>query len=188
MNDIVDGQRRAILHLAAGLTAATLPGMSDAGAATASRAAGKPGDFDFLSGNWTIRHRRLAEGSWDQFDGEASVVGILGGVASVEELRIPSRGFHGMGLRILDTSTRLWADYWCNGKDGALQAPSWGGFSGGAGTWDAVDGDGPGRTITRGVWDSITPRSCRWRQAVSRDGGATWEENWVMDWQRTPKS
>ena len=27
----------------------------------------------------------------------------------------------------------------------------------------------------RGVWDYITPTSCRWRQAVSRDGGEAWK-------------
>jgi hypothetical protein len=35
-----------------------------------------------------------------------------------------------------------------------------------------------------GVWDNITPCSCRWRQASSRDGGATWDQNWIMEWSR----
>jgi hypothetical protein len=35
-----------------------------------------------------------------------------------------------------------------------------------------------------GIWDQITPRSCRWRQVVSDDGGKTWEHNWVMLWRR----
>ena len=36
----------------------------------------------------------------------------------------------------------------------------------------------------RGVWDRITRTSCRWHQAVSRDGGNTWDVNWWMDWTR----
>lgn len=142
---------------------------------------GKPGDFDFLSGNWTISHRRLVDGQWDSFEGEASVQSILGGVASVEELRIPSRDFSGMGLRLLDVERGLWADYWVNGKGAVLDAaPTWGGFDGGVGRWDSQAGN----VITRGVWDRIAPHSCRWYQAVSTDGGDTWTENWIMHWQR----
>jgi hypothetical protein len=38
--------------------------------------------------------------------------------------------------------------------------------------------------IYRGVWDQITPTSCRWLQASSKDGGASWQETWVMQWTR----
>ena len=47
---------------------------------------------------------------------------------------------------------------------------------------DEVDGDTPIKVI--GLWDQITKTSCRWRQGVSRDGGKTWEWNWIMDWTR----
>ncbi|MES2016374.1 MAG: hypothetical protein V4484_07745 [Pseudomonadota bacterium] len=146
---------------------------------------GAPGDFDFLSGNWKIAHRQLKDGQWDLYEGEATVHGLLGGLASVEELRIPSRNFSGMGLRLLDVEKGLWADYWANGKGCVLSAaPAWGGFTNGVGRWDsdAVDSGKPVKV--RGVWDSITPDACRWYQAVSRDGGQTWEENWIMHWQR----
>lgn len=145
---------------------------------------GKPGDFAFLTGNWHIRHRRFVDGQWDHFDGEASVHEILGGIASVEELRIPARGFTGMGLRLLDLERRLWADYWLNASNGALGAPVWGGFTDGVGSWDSIEQEGGVPVIVRGVWDQITPDSCRWHQALSRDEGKTWEENWVMHWRR----
>ena len=149
-------------------------------------ALGNPGDFAFLAGEWRIANRRLkAPGEWDAFEGEATVFTILGGVGSVEELRIPARGFTGMGLRLLDVEKRIWSDHWVNGAKGVLTTPGQtGGFDNGVGTFngDALDGDQP--IIVRGIWDRITPTSCRWRQAISRDGGATWEENWVMDWAR----
>ena len=47
---------------------------------------------------------------------------------------------------------------------------------------DDVDGDTPIKVI--GLWDQITETSCRWRQGVSRDGGKTWEWNWIMGWTR----
>jgi hypothetical protein len=63
-------------------------------------------------------------------------------------------------------------------------APVWGGFANGAGIWDTQKNEG-GKSITvRGVWDQITPSSVRWRQAVSRDEGRTWDENWIMHFQR----
>lgn len=146
---------------------------------------GKPGDFDFLSGHWRIRHRRLQEGVWDEFEGEATVYGMLNGTVSVEELRIPARNFSGMGLRLLDPERRLWADHWVNGKACVLAGePTWGGFVEGVGIWDSVTEDDGATVIVRGVWDRITPDSCRWYQAVSRDGGAGWQENWFMDWTR----
>ena len=146
----------------------------------------RAGDFDFLAGEWRIAHRRLkSPGEWDTFDGEATCWTILGGNGSVEELRIPARDFHGMGLRLLEKDKGVWMDYWVNGRDCALATPGMpGGFRDGAGIFE-VDEDDAGTPIkVRGVWDRITPSSCRWHQAVSRDGGATWEENWIMEWRR----
>ena len=173
--------------MAAGLAAAGgVAGLTAAPAKALPPApTGKPGDFDFLSGEWKIKNRRLKDGAWDVFDGEATVVRILRGIASVEELRIPARHFSGMGLPLLDLRTQLWADYWVNGGSGALApTPPWGSFVNGVGTWDADDTDGEQPVIHRGVWDQITPRSCRWYQASSKDGGQTWSESWVMHWTR----
>jgi len=80
----------------------------------------------------------LKDGAWDEFDSEASVHGILGGVISVEELRIPARNFSGMGLTMLDVERQLWADCWVNGKSGVLTPPpAWGSFVEGRGTSDS---------------------------------------------------
>jgi hypothetical protein len=180
-----DAQRRMLLQAAAGIAAAGALGLNGASAAPGSPAAtGKPGDFDFLTGEWKIAHRRLKDGKWDQFDGEATVVGILGGVVSVEELRIPSRNFNGMGLRMLDVERKVWADYWVNGQNGVMNPPSWGTFTNGIGPFDADETDAGKPVIVRGEWEQLAPGSCRWRQSVSRDGGKTWEENWIMHWRR----
>jgi hypothetical protein len=178
--------RRALLQMLAGTAPATQLGVSSAKAAARQPAAtAKPGDFDFLSGNWKIKNRRLKDKAWDEFDGEATVHGILAGVASVEELRIPARNFSGMGLRLLDVERKLWADFFVNAKSGVLTPPAaMGSFVDGVGTWDSDHTDGGKPIIVRGVWDQITPKSCRWFQAVSRDDGKTWEENWVMQWTR----
>jgi hypothetical protein len=63
-------------------------------------------------------------------------------------------------------------------------SPSWGSFVDGVGIWDSDDQDGDTPVVYRGVWDQIKRTSCRWYQASSRDGGKSWQESWVMQWQR----
>ena len=183
----MDQQRRTILGAAAG-AAAMLAGAGSAHAeAPAKPTPGKPGDFNFLAGEWRIKHRRLPPGAkeWDQFEGEATCWTILGGVGSVEELRIPARSFSGMGLRLLDVEKRVWNDFWVNARSGVLTTPGQtGAFENGVGTFTADDKDGEKPIKVKGVWDRITPNSCRWWQTVSWDDGKTWEPNWFMDWTR----
>lgn len=188
--DHTDHLRRAMLQITAGFAAAGAAAVPAVQAASVAKAlppapTGKPGDFDFLSGEWRIKNRQFKNGTVEEFDGEATVHGILAGVGSVEELRIPARGFSGMGLRLLDLERRLWADFWVNAKSGVLTPPpAWGSFVGGVGLWDSDDEDAGQPVIVRGAWDQITPSSCRWFQASSRDGGKTWQQSWLMHWTR----
>lgn len=179
-------RRRTVLQSVAGLAAGQVLLSATGVSAAPIEPIGKPGDFNFLAGNWRISHRRLkAPGEWDNFNGEATCWTVLAGVASIEELRIPERNFSGMGIRILDVEKKIWSDFWVNSKSGVLAPPGLTGvFKDGVGTFTADDMDGDKKIVVRGVWDRITPTSCRWRQGVSRDGGATWEESWFMDWVR----
>lgn len=178
-------QRRALLLQAAGGLAASSSASSNPGA-RGSCPPGRPGEFDFLTGEWHIHNRRpKTEGGFDEFPGEATVTRLLDGAASIEELRIPAKGFAGLGLRCFDPKARLWRDIWMNAKDGIVEGPGMPGhFVDGAGIFEADDKEGETPIKVRGIWDQITPRSCRWRQGVSRDGGVTWEFNWWMDWTR----
>lgn len=148
---------------------------------------GKPGDFNFLAGEWRIHHfwRNSVDAAWIEFDGEATCWTILGGVGSVEELRIPVRDFNGMGLRLLDVEKRVWADHWVNAKGGVLARDGQAGsFENGVGIFIGDDTDDGKPIKAGGVWDQITPKSCRWRQVVSRDAGKTWQHTWVMQWRK----
>ena len=154
---------------------------------------GKPGDFDFLAGEWKISNRkRKTEGKdqWDEFEGESTCWTVLAGVGSIEELRIPARDFSGIGIRLLDVEKKVWSDFWVNGKSGVLAPPgTTGGFIKGVGTFASEWTEGDKTVVqVKGVWDKITSDSCRWYQAISRDGGATWEDNWIMHWERKRKS
>lgn len=187
----MEEDRRTVLAAGAAAVFAAAAGSAEAqepAGRPANVPEGRPGEFDFLTGEWRIHHRwRSGPDSteWLEFDGEATVVGILGGICSVEELRIPVRNFYGMGLRLLDQEGKVWNDHWVNKNSGVVGVPGQlGGFVGGVGTWSSTwEQDGVTWT-SEGIWDEITPTSTRWRQRVSPDGGATWEETWIMHWRR----
>lgn len=147
-------------------------------------------DFDFLHGQWTIAHRRLkrrhvGSDDWDRFSATATCEPRLGGIANVEEIAIPERGFSGMTLRSFDLSAGLWSIWWISSLEGRLQPPVTGQFRDGTGVFEGDDLD-DGRPIrARYVWSDIGANSARWAQSFSLDGGQTWEVNWVMDFTRT---
>jgi hypothetical protein len=100
-------------------------------------------------------------------------------------LRIPARNFFGLGLRLLDVERRIWSDHFINKRSGVVAVPGQtGGFVNGIGTFLSEDRDGETVIWYRGVWDRITPTSCRWFQGASRDGGQSWDDSWFMDWTR----
>ena len=61
-------------------------------------------------------------------------------------------------------------------------------FIGGVGEFygdDTVDG----KTVQcRFLWTRPTADSARWEQALSDDGGKTWETNWIMSFTRIARS
>ena len=148
-------------------------------------------DFDFLLGRWAVSHRRLRErlvGNtvWEQFAGTADSRAIMGGLGNVDDnlLELPAGTYRAATLRVFDPATRLWSIWWIDGRRPALDPPVHGRFEEGVGTFlgdDLLDG----RPIrVRFVWSAITARSARWEQAFSADGGASWEDNWVMEFER----
>lgn len=163
-----------------------LPGPAMQAVLPATRSPGRAGDFDFLDGEWLIRNQRRRDGDvWDRFDGEATCRSLLAGAASIEELRIPARSFSGLGLRLLDRKEQRWQDHWIPGATGTVGVPGLpGSFENGAGIFEVEETE-DGRTVRyRSVWDLITPRSCRWQQGTSRDGGRSWVLDWSMLWTR----
>jgi len=156
--------------------------------------AGHPRDFDFLHGSWSVRHRRLRHrlaGSedWEAFTGTFVNRPVLGGHGNIGDNRFErSGGLHsGIGLRTFDPARGEWLSWWLDGRDPTqFAAPVRGRFTEGVGTFegdDTLDGR-PVRTRTR--WSAITLRSARWEQAMSGDGGASWETNWISDFVRRP--
>jgi hypothetical protein len=151
-------------------------------------------DFDFLFGSWTVFNRRLdrrlvGSTTWLEFEATGEARQALGGIGNVDEFRATfpdGKLLVGMTVRIFDPSTRLWSLYWADSRSGRLGPPVVGRFRNGVGEFlgeDVQDGT-PVKVKFR--WSDITPNSARWEQAMSADGGQTWEWNWEMEFVRKP--
>jgi hypothetical protein len=145
-------------------------------------------DFDFLYGEWKVASRRLKRrfadsGDWDRFEGYQRVAPYLGGVANVDEIVFPAKGFSGMTVRLFDTERRQWSIYWASSRTGVLGAPVHGGFVGDTGIFFGVDDDDGVPVDVEFKWEVLGRDRARWSQAFSRDG-SLWETNWVMEFER----
>ena len=150
-------------------------------------------DFDFLTGDWDVAHRKLkhrlsGSDEWAEFGGRTLARRLTNGLGNQDEnwLDDPSGAYAAMTVRYFDPDRREWAIYWIDSRRPTVEPAVVGGFSDGIGTFladDVLDG----RPIkVRFVWSEIGPDSARWEQAFSPDGGATWEVNWVMRFTRRP--
>jgi len=149
-------------------------------------------DFDFVFGDWTVRHRRLTvrlagSDAWEEFDGTSSTRPVLGGNGNIEDnfIEFPGDPYRAVALRSYDHEAGTWAIWWLDHRNPHhLDVPVVGRFDNGVGTFCANDSF-EGRAIkVRFTWVSHGPESCRWEQAFSADDGSTWETNWIMQFQR----
>lgn len=146
-------------------------------------------DFDFLFGDWDVAHRRLkrrlvGDDQWEDFNGTCSARPILGGRGNFDEnvLDLPAGRYQACTARLFNEGR--WSIWWMDGRDPKLDPPVVGGFEEGVGRFYS-DETFEGRPVrVRFEWSQITPASARWAQAMSPDGGATWETNWVMRFAR----
>jgi hypothetical protein len=146
-------------------------------------------DFDFLIGTWSVANRRLktrhvGSQDWDSFAGHSTMRTILGGLGNIDEIAFPSKGWSGLTLRLFNPQTAQWSIYWVNSRDGTMLSPVVGAFHDGVGEFFGDDVD-EGRPIkVRYRWTRRTETTAHWEQAFSLDAGATWETNWISDFQR----
>jgi hypothetical protein len=146
-------------------------------------------DFDFYMGSWQVHHRRLVRrlaGSdeWQEFEGTSTAWPILDGAGNIDDnvLQLPAGAYRAISLRTFDPATDRWSIWWLDGRSpGRLDPPVVGGFEDGIGTFIAEDTFDGRPILVRFLWSGITETTCRWEQAFSADGGATWEVNWIME-------
>ncbi|WP_157476345.1 hypothetical protein [Lysobacter sp. Root690] len=197
----MDRQRRTILQLSAGApiaalasrlhAAAPIPAAAGQAAADANPAASDGRhDFDFYFGRWKVHNRRLAKrlagsNDWIEFDATDECRPVLGGLGSVDRyLTDWNGGIEGFALRLYQPRTRQWQVYWASDRDGVLEAPLTGGFRDGVGVFEGLEAHDGAMLPSRATWSRIQADSVHWEQALSPDGGRSWETNWVMQMTR----
>jgi hypothetical protein len=149
--------------------------------------AGRVEDFDFLVGDWRVRHQCLIRSAWQQFDGTFTMRKMLDGRANVDENSwTTSTGtYRALTVRTFDSERSTWSIFWLDTRwPTAFGPPVVGGFDGAHGVFfgdDHLDGRPIG---VRFDWFVDSSDACRWEQAFSIDAGVTWETNWRMQFER----
>jgi hypothetical protein len=142
--------------------------------------------FDFEIGTWKTSLKRLKDplsgsNTWLEYKGTTIVRKVWNGAANLVELVVdgPAGHIEGLSLRLYNPETDQWTLNFANRKSGMLSTPTIGGFTNGRGEFynqETLDG----RAIfVRFVISDITKNSCRFEQSFSKDGGKTWELNWI---------
>ena len=180
--------RRALLFA---IGAASLPFLPQGRLMAADLAPSLSSGFDFLMGQWRVRHRKRRErlkgnDDWFEFPGTLDVRPILAGAGNIDlnDLDDPGGRYQATSLRLFDASRDLWSIYWIDGRTAGIDKPVVGVFDGPVGQFygdDSFDGQ-PIRV--RFTYEDLGPQDARWSQAFSPDGGASWETNWIMEFTR----
>ncbi|MCU1359904.1 MAG: hypothetical protein JWN99_1193 [Ilumatobacteraceae bacterium] len=149
-------------------------------------------DFDFLLGtDWVVHHHKLQQrladcDTWWDFDGTSTFWKILGGMGNVDDNVIdqPTGSYRGASVRLFDRAADQWSIYWMSDTSTVIEPPVMGRFENGVGVFEGDD-TFEGRPISvRFIWSDIAENSAKWDQAFSIDGGASWETNWQMTFER----
>ncbi len=171
------------------LFAVTTIWLGSAGCALGQSAASQSGahDFDWEIGTWkthlkVLRHTPAGP-SWVVYEGKSVVRPIWNGRANMVELEADGPGGHieALNLRLYNPAAHQWSLNFANSRSGTMGVPTVGAFRDGRGEFydkEPIDG----RTVlVRNVWSDIKMDSAHFEQAISANGGKTWEVNWIAD-------
>jgi len=150
-------------------------------------------DFDYFIGGWITKQQRLkvrgvGSSEWEEFPATECLTLYLGGLATVDELYMPTKNRAGLTLRTFDPEKHQWSIFWVSSVSGKLDAdPVVGGFEGNHGEFYAQDEEDHRPIKVRYMWDKIDHDHARWQQAFSFDN-RTWETNWIAEFTRADAS
>jgi len=144
--------------------------------------------FDFLFGRWRVAHRSLTgTGSWQESRGTCTNRPVMGGLGNIEEHLIePASGpFRAGAIRCFDPGQRRWLIWWLDARaPDRIEAPMTGGFDGGVGRFTGETDLNGRATPMRFLWTGTETGRPHWEQAISNDGGRSWQPVWSMDFER----
>jgi hypothetical protein len=143
-------------------------------------------DFDFELGTWKTHLKRLlrpltGSTTWVEYDGTTIVRPVWAGRANLVELSVdgPAGHIEALSLRLYDPQAHQWSLNFSGVGSGAMSPPAIGRFENGRGEFVNTETLNGRPILVRFVISDITPRSCRFEQSFSADGGKTWELNWI---------
>jgi hypothetical protein len=143
-------------------------------------------DFDFAFGHWKTHVRRLVRplsgsNEWAEYEGTSIVRRIWDGRGNTVELDVsgPAGRIEGLSLRLYNPQSRQWSLNYASSASGTLGVPTVGAFENRRGEFHDHEEIGGRMVLVRNVITDDTPRSIRFEQAYSTDGGRTWETNWI---------
>src|ERR1051325_469019 len=129
-------------------------------------------DFDFLVGNWIMRHRRLKERlngctEWEEFDGTAVGKKLLNGLGFCDEVIINRKTGPTVGytFRLFDVKSKEWSIYWAAGASAILDVPVVGRFENGVGEFFSQEVFEGRHIFCRFTCSRVTTSSPQWEQA-----------------------
>jgi len=173
--------------LSALLLLAPLPALATDAAVPPPVARDGAHDFDFGIGVFKTHIKRLknpltGSTTWTEWNGTVSTRKLWDGKGQLEDLEIDGpQGAHiqGMTVRLYDTAAKQWKLYWVDSDDGSLGQPVVGAFKDGVGTFYDQEEIGGRDVWVRNVYYGIGPKTYKFEQAFSADGGKTWEANFM---------
>ena len=144
-------------------------------------------DFDFGIGVFKTHIKRLknpltGSTTWTEWNGTVSTRKVWDGKGQLEDLEIDGpQGAHiqGMTVRLYDPGAHQWKLYTVDSDDGTLGQPVVGAFQDGVGTFYDQEEIGGRAVWVRNVYYGIGPKTYKFEQAFSADGGKTWEANFI---------
>lgn len=184
-------RRTAIITALAAGAGAALTARANAETKGSTMLTGHEHDFDWLVGDWKVRHHRLKErlmgsNEWEDFDGTSKLWLTLGGLGTVDDnlLELPAGTYRAVGIRAFDPDAKHWSIWWLDARKKEIDPPVKGNFKDGMGEFIGDDTLRGMPVKVRFRWTKIDTPAPHWEQAFSPDGGKTWEDNWHMDFRR----
>ncbi|HUA22587.1 MAG TPA: hypothetical protein VMA54_00560 [Steroidobacteraceae bacterium] len=147
-------------------------------------------DFDWEVGVWNTHLRVLRQSSdgtmaWVTYQGTSNVIPIWNCRADMVQLEATAadgRHIEAINLRLYDPESHQWSLNFANAAVGMMTGPpTVGEFRRGIGTFFDQEPIGGREVLVRAVWSNITANSAHFVQAISDDGGKTWQTNWIAD-------
>jgi hypothetical protein len=144
--------------------------------------------FDFWRGDWNVNNRYLVEGTWrDVGLAEVRVFPVVGGCGVVElwDGMLGRQRIRGFSARSWNPSDSTWTLVlnWPQPNRATFSTLT-GTFRHGRGDFITESTGGDGLVITRYTFSDISQGRFRWNDGISRDSGATWRTQWIMEYSR----